>query len=56
MTFKGTFFHGNRSGKGITTTLEGDYFECEYENDLENGRVKKSKADGYLFEGRYRNG
>lgn len=38
MIFSGEFKNGKKNGKGITTTSNnGEIFECEYVDDVENG-------------------
>jgi len=56
MKYEGSFLNGKRHGQGVTTTPEGETFTCEYKDNIENGKVTKTKKDGYLFIGRYLNG
>ena len=47
MKYEGTFLNGNRHGQGVTTTPDGETFKCEYKDNIENGKVTKTKKDGY---------
>jgi len=56
MKFTGEFKNGKRNGKGTIISDNGEVFEAEYVDDVENGWMRKTKSNGYEFIGRYLNG
>lgn len=54
--YEGDFVGGNRSGLGILTSPNGDFYEGMWANDQFNGQGTYKWADGSKYTGEWKNG